>query len=70
MLTVLVLAVHGGFEMVHCNTAVEPITNPVTPDVADDGVVIIAVPETSVHNPVPFVGVFPASVVVVTLHKL
>jgi hypothetical protein len=45
---------------------------PVIPEVADPGVVIVGVfgPETKVQRPVPFVGVFPAKVAVVTLHKL
>jgi hypothetical protein len=45
---------------------------PVIPEVGELGVVIVGVfgPETKVHNPVPFVGVFPAKVAVVTLHKL
>jgi hypothetical protein len=35
---------------------------PVTPDVAEDGVVIVAVPLTTLHAPVPEVAVLPASV--------
>jgi hypothetical protein len=62
-------AVQGAFDMVHLKVADEPITKPVTPDVGDDGVVIVAVPETTDQAPVPTVGVFPASIVVVTLHK-
>lgn len=42
-----------------------PVTKPVTPDVAEVGVVIEAVPLTTVHKPVPIVGVFPARVAVV-----
>ena len=38
----------------------------VTPDVGEDGVVIVAVPETTDQAPVPTAGVFPANVVVVT----
>ena len=45
---------------------------PVIPEVGELGVVIVGVfgPETKVHSPVPLVGVFPAKVAVVTLHKL
>lgn len=42
----------------------EPVTNPVTPDVGEPGVVTDAVPDTTVHKPVPTEGVFPASDVV------
>ena len=42
------------------------------PEVAELGVEMVGVfgPETKVQSPVPFVGVFPAKVAVVTLHKL
>ena len=45
---------------------------PVIPEVGELGVVIVGVfgPETKVQRPVPFVGVFPAKVAEVTLHKL
>ena len=40
-------------------------------EVAEPGIVIVeAAPDTWVQIPVPFVGVFPAKVAVVTLHKL
>lgn len=55
--------------MVHCKVTLAPITNPVTPEVGEAGVVMVAVPDTTLHNPVPDAGVFPARVVVVTLHK-
>jgi hypothetical protein len=38
--------------IVHLKVADVPGTKPVTPDVADVGVVIVAVPETTVHCPV------------------
>jgi hypothetical protein len=41
------------------------MVNPVIPDVGEDGDVMVAVPETTDHSPVPTVGVFPAKVVVV-----
>src|ERR1035437_9966686 len=36
---------------------------PVTPDVGEDGVVIVPVPLTKVHTPVPTTGAFPAKIV-------
>mgnify|MGYP001565941091 FL=1 len=41
-------------------------TNPVTPEVGEVGVVMVAVPENTVHKPVPGAGLFPAKVAVVT----
>ena len=41
-----------------------PVVNPVTPLVGLAGVVIVAVPAVTVHNPVPTVGVFAAKVAV------
>jgi hypothetical protein len=54
----------GALEIVHWNT-LGPTPNPVTPEFGEDGVVIVPAPLTSVHAPVPAVGVFPASVAVV-----
>lgn len=50
--------------MVHINTFA-PAPKPVTPDVGDVGVVIVPLPLTSVHKPVPVTGVFPARVALV-----
>ena len=47
-----------------------PMVNPVIPDVAKAGVVTTAVPAITVHAPVPVIGLFPARVAVVTLHKV
>ena len=56
--------------MVHLRVALAPTTKPVNPLVGEEAVVIVAVPDTTVQVPVPVVGVLPAKVVVVTLHKL
>ena len=66
ILIVLVEAVQGALEIVHCSIAVPAAAKAVTPDVGDVGVVIVAVPDTTDHKPVPTVGVFPANVAVVT----
>ena len=39
-----------------------PAVTPVTPEVAEDGVVIVAVPLTTLQAPVPTLGALPASV--------
>ena len=46
-----------------------PNPNPVTVDVGEEGVVMVPVPLTSVHVPVPTVAVFPAKVAEV-LHSV
>ena len=56
-------------EIVHVKVVEAPAISPVTPDAGKAGEVIVAVPETTVHNPVPTAGVLPASVVVVILHR-
>ena len=57
---------HGELEIVHRKVAVPGTANPVTPEVGELGVVMVAVPETTLHAPVPAVGVFPDKVAVVT----
>jgi len=52
---------------VQASVVVEPMTRPVTPDVGEAGLVMVADPETTDQSPVPVVIVFPASVVVVVL---
>jgi hypothetical protein len=59
---------HVPFVIVHFSVAALPAVIPVTPDVADDGVVIVAVPLVTVHTPVPEVAALPASVNVLVLH--
>jgi hypothetical protein len=58
--------VQGALEIVHRKVAVPGTAKPVTPDVGEPGLVIVAVPETTVHKPVPVTGVLPAKVAVVT----
>jgi hypothetical protein len=70
MITSSADAVQAPLLIVHLSVALDPTTNAVTPDVADEGVVTVAVPLTTLHAPVPVVGVLPAKVAVVTLHKL
>ena len=55
--------------MVHLSVAELPTTSPVTPEVESVGVVTVAVPDMTDHDPVPTVGAFPANVAVVTLHR-
>jgi hypothetical protein len=57
-------AVQGALDMVQRNVAVPFKANPVTPDVAEAGLVIVAVPEINDHAPVPTIGVLPANVAV------
>ena len=61
IVTVVLDGVQGGLEIVHINTFA-PTPNPVTPDVGEEGVVMVPAPLTNVHNPVPVVGVFAANV--------
>jgi hypothetical protein len=55
-------AVHAPLLIVQRSVALPPDGTPVTPDVAEDEVVIVAVPLTTLHAPVPVVAVLPASV--------
>ena len=48
--------------MVQRKVAGVPAVTPVTPEVADEGVVIVAVPVTTLQAPVPELGALPASV--------
>ena len=50
--------------MLHSNTFA-PTPNPVNPEVADPGVVIVPAPLIKVHVPVPEVATLPAKVAVV-----
>ena len=58
------------FVTVHFIFALVPATTPVTVVVGEAGVVIVAVPLTSDHTPVPAVGVLWVMVNVEVLHKV
>jgi hypothetical protein len=60
------VAAQGELDIVQRKVTVPAATKPVTPEVGEPGLVIVAVPETTVHNPVPVTGVLPAKVAVVT----
>jgi hypothetical protein len=60
--------VHVPLLIVHLKVAEVPAGTPVTLDVGDTGEVIAAVPETTLHTPVPTTGEFPASVKFPLLH--
>ena len=61
-------APQAGLEMLQRKVTEVPTVKPVTVEVGDPGVVIVPVPDTTLHDPVPITGVLPASVVDVTLH--
>ena len=60
--------VHKPFEIVQRNV-LDPKLNPVTPDVGELGVVIVALPVITVQTPVPTIGILAARVAVV-VHKV
>ena len=55
-------AVQVPFDMVQRRVAVPGMVNPVTPEFGDPGEVMVAVPDTTDHCPVPMVGALPARV--------
>lgn len=57
-------AVHGALLMVHRNTLL-PVPSPVTVVLGLAGLLMMPVPDTLLHIPVPFDGVLPESVVAV-----
>lgn len=56
--------------IVQRKVALAPIVRPVSPEVGDAAVVIVAAPAIKVHSPEPVVGVLPARVATITLHKV
>ena len=59
-------AEQGELEIVQRSVAVPAAAKPVTPLVGELGEVMLAVPVTTVHKPVPGAGAFPAKVTVDT----
>jgi hypothetical protein len=57
-----VLGVQVPLLIVHRRVAVLPAGTPVTPELGEEGDVIVAVPETTDHNPLPTLGEFAAIV--------
>ena len=70
MITSSTDAAQTGLVMVQRRVADAPTVNPVTPEVGDAGVVMVAVPANTVQVPVPTAATLPAKVALVTLHKL
>ena len=68
IITSSVDAVHGEFEIVHRSVAVPGTANPVKPVVGEDGVTMVAMPETNYQTPVPTAGALPAKVAMPTPH--
>ena len=61
-------AVHDPLEIVHVKVALLPAVTPVTPDVAEDASVIVAVPLDTVHKPLPTEAALPAKVKAASAH--
>ena len=61
---------HVPLLIVQVKVALVPAVIPVTPEVAEAGVVIVAVPLVTVHKPLPVLGVFPAKANAAVLHWL
>ena len=61
-------AVHDPLEIVHVKVALLPAVTPVTPDVAEDASVIVAVPLDTVHVPLPTEAALPTKVKAASAH--
>ena len=55
-------ATHGALDIVHLKVT-EPVIKPVIPEEGELGEVMVPIPKTLVHNPVPVEGIFPARLV-------
>ena len=66
--TLSVVAVHDPLEIVHVKVALLPAVIPVTPDVAEEALVIVAVPLATVHVPLPTEAALPAKVKLALAH--
>ena len=62
------LSAHTPLLIVQRKVALLPAGTPVTPLPADAGVVIVAVPLTTLHSPVPLAGTLPDNVKLPSLH--
>lgn len=56
------------FVIVQRNITEVPTGKPVIVDTGDPGLVIVAVPDITLHAPLPVTGTFPANAAVVVLH--
>ena len=65
-----VLGVHAPLVIVQRKVADDPATKPVTEVEYEDVAVIVPVPDTRLHAPVPVAGIFPKRLVVVKLQRL
>ena len=61
-------AIHDPLEIVHVKVALLPAVTPVTPEVAEDALVIVAVPLDTVHKPLPTEAALPAKVKLEVAH--
>ncbi len=68
VITTSSVELHVPFVIVHRSVALVPAANPVTMVVGELAVVIVAVPDIKLHNPVPVTGVFAAIVKLEVLH--
>ena len=69
MVTSSVDAAQPPLLMVHLKVTLDPTVIPVTVELAEPGVVIVAVPAVTLQVPVPVAGTLPARVALVTLHR-
>ena len=69
MVTSSLEAAQAPFVIVHLNVTLEPTLIPVTVELAEFGVVMVAVPDVTLQVPLPVTGTLPANVVLVTLHR-
>ena len=66
--TLSVEAVHDPLDIVHVKVALLPAVMPVTPDVAEEALVMLAVPLATVHVPLPTEAALPDKVKLASAH--